>query len=88
MYTTTSKDVQDKLDTNCFNRTNERKRKDETTYTEQRKSKLLCKDSQVYDLVEQSKRKSFNLLNIKRKKDKKQGKFFINYCDFHWCYCK
>ena len=76
----TSKDVQDSLDTNCFNITDDRKRKCETTHLEQRYNKLLCKDSPAYNLVEQCKENSFNLLNFERKQIRKenieQGKKF------------
>ena len=86
MDTITSKDVQDSLETNCSNRTKERDRKYETTHPEQRNSKLLCKDSLVYDLVKQTKENTFNLLNMKRKQKQKQdfeqGKIFINYRAF------
>ena len=76
----TSKDVRDSVDTTCFNRTEDRKRKCETTHREQKYNKLLCKDSPVYNLVEQCKENSFNLLNFKRKQVRKenieQGKIF------------
>ena len=62
---------EDLSDTNCSNRTNERKRKFVTTYPEQRNSKLLCKISPVFDLVEQSKENTFNLLKIKRRQKQK-----------------
>ena len=78
MDKTNLKDVQDSLDTNCTIRTDERKRKYETTQTEQRNSKLFCKDSPGFDLVKQSKENTLNLLNIKikqkQKKDIEQGK--------------
>ena len=74
------KNVHDFLDKNCLNRTDNRKRKNETTHLKQRNSKLPCKDFPVFDLVKQSKENTFNLLNIKRKekqkKDIKQGKIF------------
>ena len=61
------KNVQNSLDANCSNRTEKRKTKYKTTHLEQKKSKLLCKDSPIYDLVKESKENSFNLLNVKRK---------------------
>ena len=66
-----SKDVQNSLDANSSGRTDGRKRKCETTHLEQRNNKLHCKDSPVYDLVQQSKENSFNLLNLKRKPKRK-----------------
>ena len=66
MDKTNLKDVQDSLDTNC------------TIRTDERKSKLFCKDSPGFDLVKQSKENTLNLLNIKikqkQKKDIEQGK--------------
>ena len=67
-----SKEVKNSLDANCSNRTNRRKRKNETNYPEQRNSKLPCKDPLVFDLVKQSKENTFNLLNIKRKQKQKK----------------
>ena len=67
-----SKDVHALLDKNCFNRTDKRKRKNETTHFKQRNSKLPCKDFPVFDLVKQSKENTFNLLNIKRKEKRKE----------------
>ena len=67
-----SKEVKNSLDANCSNRTNRRKRKNETNYPEQRNSKLPCKDPLVFDLVKQSKENTFNLLNIKRKQKRKE----------------
>ena len=82
----TSMEVQVSLNENCLSRTDDRKRKNETTHVEQRNSKLLCKDSLVYDLVKQTKENTFNLLNMKRKQKQKQdfeqGKIFINYRAF------
>ena len=77
-------------DTNCSNRTNERKRKFVTTYPEQRNSKLLCKVSPVCDLVEQSRENSLKLLSLKREQKRKEDIekgimfklkcFFLNNC--------
>ena len=80
MDTITSKAVHDSLDTNCCNRADEKNRIYETTHLEQRYSKSTCKDSLVYNLVEQSKKNSFNLLKIKRNQIRneniEQGKTF------------
>ena len=67
-----SKDDKKSVYANCSNRTKKRKRKYETTYPEQRNSKLPCKDPLVIDLVKQSKENTFNLLNIKRKQKQKK----------------
>ena len=79
-------EVQVTLNKNCVSKTDDRKRKKESTHLEQKKIKLLSKDSLVYDLVKQSKENTLNLLNMKRKQKQKQdfeqGKIFINYCDF------
>ena len=81
-----SKDLQNSSDANSSSKTDERKRKCETTHLKRRNSKLPCKDSSVFDLVKQSKENTFNVLSMKRKqkqkRDFKQGKIFINYCDF------
>ena len=86
MDSITSKDVQDALETNCSNRADERNRKFETTYPEQRNSKLLCKDSLVYDLVKQGRENSLKLLSLKREQKQKeiivQGKIFKLKCIF------
>ena len=86
MDTITSKDVEDLSDTNCFIRTDERNRKNETTHPELRNSRVNCEVSPVYDLVKQSREKSLKLLDIKRKqkrkKDIEQGKIFIKSSDF------
>ena len=65
------KDVQDSFNTNCSNRTDKIEIECETNHLEQRNNKLHCKDSPVYDLVQQSKENSFNLLNLKRKPKRK-----------------
>ena len=65
------KEVKIFLNENCFNTIDDRKRKNGITLQEQRNSKLPCKDSPVYDLVQQSKENSFNLLNLKRKPKRK-----------------
>ena len=81
-----SKEVQVSFNENYSSRTDDRIRKNEITHLEQKNSKLLRKDCLVYDLVKQSKENTFNVLSMKRKqkqkRDFKQGKIFINYCDF------
>ena len=67
-----SKDLQNSSDANSSSKTDERKRKRETTHLEQRNSKLPCKDSSVFDLIKQSKINSFDLLNTKRKQKRKK----------------
>ena len=67
-----SKEVKVSLNENCSYITDDRKRKNGITLQEQRSSKLPCKDSPVYDLVKQSKKHSFSLLNLKRKQKRKQ----------------
>ena len=80
MDTITSKDVQNSLDSNFPNRSDERNKKHETTHLKLKYSKLPYKDSQAYDLVVQCKENSFSLLNCKRKairkEEIKQGKIF------------
>ena len=81
MDTITSKDVEDLSDTNCFIRTDERNRKNETTHPELRNSRVNCEVSPVYDLVKQSRENSLKLLSLKReqkrKEDIKRGKIFL-----------
>ena len=67
-----SKDLQNSSDANSSSKTDERKRKCETTHLKRRNSKLPCKDYSVFDLVKQSKINSFDLLNTKRKQKRKK----------------
>ena len=84
-----SKEVQNSFDANSSSRTDDRKRKYETTHPEQRSSRLPCKLSSVYDIVKHSKDNSLKLLNIirkqKRKNDTEQGKIFISHPAFSCC---
>ena len=86
MNTITSKNVQDSLGTNCSIRADERNRKYETAHPQQSNSRLLCKDSLVYDLVKQCRKNSLKLLNLKPerilKEDFGKSKIFINYATF------
>ena len=66
------KDVQNSLDADSSDRTEDRKRKFETTHLKQRNNKLNYKGSPVYDLVKESKENSLNLLKSKRKQKQKE----------------